>query len=190
MERLKNSILKKSKRVSDRPNLNSKETKGTRIMKIHKLVLRTNGGQFEDFQADPEFSNEVFKLAQKIKVVMERLARFLKKRELRGVAQIFFKNGRLLLELILYKCRIDLTYSLLTKGVTTQVIIITATAGGAIGFILSWLSAGAALIAPPVLISTLLIRSLLQQIANQRDYSKFKNMVTKMLEDGELKQTI
>ena len=189
MERLKNSIIKKSKLVhqSDRPIFNSKET---RIKKIYKVALDNRGGQFENFQADHEFSNEVFNLAQEIKGLVERLARFLKKRESKGVARIFFKNGRLLLELILYKCRIDITYSLLTEGLSTQVIVITATAGGAAGFTLSWFSAGASLVAPPVLISILLIRSVAQQIVNQRDYAKFKKLVTQMLEDDELKQTI
>lgn len=46
------------------------------------------------------------------------------------------------------------------------------------------------MVAPPVLISILLIRSVAQQIVNQRDYSKFKNLVNQMLKDNELKQTI
>lgn len=189
MERLKNSIIKKSKlvRQSDRPIFNSKET---RIKKIYKVALENRGGQFENFQADHEFSNEVFNLAQEIKGLVERLARFLKERELKGVARIIFKNGRLVLELILYKCRIDINYGLLTEGLSTQVIVITATAGGAAGFTLSWFSAGASLVAPPLLISTLLIRSVAQQIVNQRNYAKFKKLVTEMLEDDELKQTI
>ena len=189
MERLKNSIIKKSKlvRQSDRPIFNSKET---RIKKIYKVALENRGGEFENFQADHEFSNEVFKLAEEIKGLVERLARFLKERELKGVARIFFKNGRLLLELILYKCSIDISYSVLTEGLSIQVIVITATAGGAAGFTLSWFSAGASLVAPPVLISILLIRSVAQQIVNQRDYAKFKKLVTQMLEDDELKQTI
>jgi hypothetical protein len=189
MERLKNSIIDKSVIKSDIPipTPNSKEIK---IKKIYNFALENRGGQFENFQADHEFSNEVFKLAQQIKRLVERLASFLKERELKGVAGIFFKNGRLVLELILYKCRIDITYSLLTEGLSTQVIVITATAGGAAGFTLSWFSAGASLVAPPILISILLIRSVAQQIVNQRDYSKFKKLVTKMLEDDELKQTI
>lgn len=189
MERLTNSIIKKSKlvRQSDRPIFNSKET---RIKNIYKVALENRGGQFENFQADHKFSNEVFNLAQEIKGLVERVARFLKERELKGIARIFFKNGKLLLELILYKCRINITYSLLTEGFSTQVIVITATAGGAVGFTLSWFSAGASLVAPPVLMSILLIRSVAQQIVNQRDYAKFKKLVTQMLEDDELKQTI
>jgi hypothetical protein len=79
---------------------------------------------------------------------------------------------------------------LVTEGLSTQVIVITSTAGGAAGFTLSWFSAGASLVAPPVLISILLIRSVAQQIVNQRDYSNFQKLVNKMLEDDELKQTI
>lgn len=187
MERLKNSIIKKSTlvRQSDRSISNSKK-----IKTIYKFALGNRGGQFEEFQADHKFSNEGSKLAQEIKGFVERLSCFLKERELKGVARILFKNGRLLLELILYKCRINMTYSLLTEGLSTQVIVITATAGGATGFTLSWFSAGASLVAPPVSISILLLRSVAQQIVNQRDYSKFKTLVNKMLEDDELKQTI
>jgi hypothetical protein len=189
MERLKNSIIKKSKLVmkSDKQIFNSKET---RIKNIYKVVLENRGGQFEKFQADHEFSNEVFQIAQNIRGLVERLARFLKERELKGIARIFFKNGRLVLELLLCKCNIDITYSLLTEGLSTQVIIITATAGGATGFTLSWFSAGASLVAPPILISILLIRSVAQQIVNQRDYFKFKKLINQILEDDELKQTI
>jgi hypothetical protein len=189
MERLKNSIIKKSKLISksSRPILNSKDT---RIQKIYQVALGNRGGQFEEFQADDKFSDEVFKLAQEIQGFVQRLARFLKERELKGIAKIFFKAGRLMLELILYKCRIDITYSLLTQGLSTQVIVITVTAGGITGFTLSWFSVGATLVAPPILISTLLIRNFVQQILNQRNYSKFKKLINEMLEDDELKETI
>ena len=113
MERLKNSIIKKSKLViqSNRPIFNSKEI---RIQKIYKFALQNRDGQFENFQVDHEFSNEVFKVAQEIKGLIERLARFLKERELKGIAKIFFENSRFFLELFLYKCRIDITDSLVS----------------------------------------------------------------------------
>ena len=62
MKRLKNSIIKKSKLVgqSDRSISNSKKIQ---IKKIYKFALGNCVGQFEEFQADHEFSNEVFKLA-------------------------------------------------------------------------------------------------------------------------------
>ena len=65
-------------------------------------------------------------MAQEIKEFTKRLAAFLKERELKGIAKIFFKNGRLLLELIFYKCKIDITYHMLIKELSTQVIVITA----------------------------------------------------------------
>lgn len=58
-------------------------------------------------------------------------------------------------------------------------IVITLAAGSAAG-----------LVAEPVLISMLLIRSVTQQIVNQKDYSKFKKLVNQMLENDELKQTV
>ena len=84
MERLKNSIIEKSELVikSDRPIFNSKDK---RIQKIYKVALNHRGGEFENFQEDHEFSNEVFKLAQEIEGLVERLARFLKERELKGI---------------------------------------------------------------------------------------------------------
>lgn len=96
----------------------------------------------------------------------------------------------MILELILYKCNINLSYAVLTEELSTQVIVFTATVGGATSFTLSWFSAGAALVAPPLLISTLLLRSFTQQILNQREYLKFKKMVNKMLKDDDLKQTL
>lgn len=183
MERLKNSIIKKS----DSSISNSKEIS---IKRIYKFVLGKRGGQFENFRSDHEFSNEIFMLAQEIKKLIERLASFLKERELKGVAKIFLKNGRLLLELILYKCRIDITYSLVTEELSTQIIVITATTGGAAGFSFAWFSAGATLVTPLVLTSTLLIRSIFQQIVHQRDYSKFKKLLNKIFEDEELKQNL
>jgi hypothetical protein len=96
----------------------------------------------------------------------------------------------LILKLILYRCKIDIIYSILTEGLSTQVIVLTSTLGGAAGFTISWFSVGAILVSPPLLISVLLLRSAAQQILNQRDYSNFKKMVNKMLEDDELKQTI
>ena len=63
-ERLKNSIIKKSKLVrSKTPISNSKKAK---IQKIYRFALNNRGGQFEEFEAQHEFSNVGFKLAQKM----------------------------------------------------------------------------------------------------------------------------
>ena len=62
-----------------------------KIKKIYRFALGSRGGQLEEFLADYAFSNEVFQLAQEIKEFVERLALFLKERELKGIAKIFFK---------------------------------------------------------------------------------------------------
>jgi len=187
-ERLKNSIIKESKLVKSKtPILNSKQAK---IKRIYKFALNNRGGQFEEFEAQHKFSNESFKLAQGIKGIVERLASFLKERELKGILKIFFKSGRLILELYLSKCNININYWLLTEGLSTQVIVLTVTAGGTAGFTISWFSVGASLVFPPLLISVLLLRSFTQQVLNQREYSNFKKLVNKMLDDDELKKTI
>jgi hypothetical protein len=192
MERLKKSIINKSNWLPSKTNIPILSTKQARAKKIYNFALR--GGQFDppvdELQVNHELSNEVFNLAQQIKGIVERLATFLKERELKGIANIFFKSGKLILELILYTCKIDITYSILTEGLSTQVIILTSTLGGAAGFTISWFSVGAILVSPPLLISVLLLRSATQQILNQRDYSNFKKMVNKMLDDDELKETI
>jgi len=188
MERLKKSIINKSGLIASKtPILESKKSK---IKRIYKFALENRGGQFEEFKADHEFSNEGMKMAQQIQQMVERLAVFLKRRELKGILKIFFRHGRLILELLLYKCNINMSYAVLTEGLSIQVIVITATVGGAAGFTLSWFSAGAALIAPPLLISTLLLRSLSQQILNQREYLKFKKVINKILDEDNLKETL
>jgi hypothetical protein len=98
-------------------------------------------------------------VAQKIKRLVEQLAIFLKQRELKRVAKIFSKNGILLLEFILCKCKIDINYLLLIERLSTQMIIITSIAGGSIDFIFSWFSVGTSLVVPTLLISILSIRS-------------------------------
>lgn len=76
-------------------------------------------------------------MAEEIKGLVKQLAHFLKEPQLKGVAIIFFKNGRLFMELILYKWKIDITYLVITEELTTQLIVITSTVGGAAGFTFS-----------------------------------------------------
>jgi len=187
-ERLKNSIMNKSKLVTSKtPILNSKNAK---IQKIYRFALYSRGGQFEGFEAHHQFSNEDFELAHKIKEIVERLARFLKERELKGFLKIFFKSGRLVLELILYKCNININYLILREGLNLRIIVLTTTVGGAAGFIISWFSAGASSVFTPLVVSVLLLRNLTQQVLSQMAYSNFKKIMNKMLDDDELKETI
>lgn len=185
MERLKNSIINESSLLEQKPPiLNSKESK---IIKIPKSVLGSRGGQ--QVAADYVFSEQVFQIAQQIEKMVTRLAAFLKRKELKGILRIFFSQGRLILELILYRCNIQLEY-VRPDGVSTQVIVVAITTGGATGFIFSWLSAGSVLVAPPLLASVLLLRGFTQQILHNMEYAKFKKMINQILEDDELKQTI
>jgi hypothetical protein len=74
-------------------------TKQTRARKVYNFALR--GGQFDtsvdELQVAHEFSNEIFNLAQHIEKVVERLATFLKEKKLKGIVNIFFLNGKLIL---------------------------------------------------------------------------------------------
>ena len=88
MERLKSSIIKKSDFVRLKTLVSS--SKEMKIKQIYRFALTNRGGQIEELQADHASPNEVFHLAQNIKGIVERLAVFLKKRELKGVARIFF----------------------------------------------------------------------------------------------------
>lgn len=189
MKRLKASLIKKSTSLpkSDAPILNSKRA---RMQRIYRIVLEKHGGQLRNIRVDHEFYNEIFKIAQDIKNLVERLACFLKERELQGVARIFFRNGRLLLELLLRQYQIDISYSLLIDEVSPQVIVTTVCLGGALGFTLSWFFIAASLATPPLLVSTLIIRSVTQQVTDHREYAKFKKLVNQMLDDDDLKQTI
>ena len=188
MERLKKSIINKSGLVvSKTPILESKKSKTKRI---YKFALGSRGGQLEEFQNAHEFPDKLMKMAQQIQQMVERLAAFLKQRELKGLLKIFFCNGKLILKLILSKCNINLTYEVLTEGLTPQVIVITSTVGGAAGFTLSWFAAGAILITPSLFLSILGLRSFAQQILTHIEFSKLKDLFQQRFEEDEIKETL
>jgi len=155
MERLKKSIIKKSKLLnkSERTIFTSKKARIKKIYKfaVESVALKNRGGQIENL--NPEDSKKLFKLALEIQGFVQRRASFFKETELKRVARILFKNGKLILELILCKCKIDITYALLNEKLSTQVIVVTAAVVGTAGFIVYWFSVGASLVAPPLLIS-------------------------------------
>ena len=100
------------------------------------------------------------------------------------------KSGRLIIELILIKCNIELDYEFLIAGSSVQVIVMTTIVGGAAGFTWSWFSAGGMLIAPPVLLGTLISRSMVQQFVNYRESKKFKELVLEILEDKKVEERL
>jgi hypothetical protein len=132
MARLKNAIIEESPLIKPSPlkpiNFYSKKSK---IKRIYKFALNNRGGQ-----VDIEYQS-----AEKIKNVIIKLAVFFKKKELKArVLKIIFTQGRLLLQLILYTCKIKLQY-LVVDEVNTQIIVITCCAGGTAGFVFSWFAA-------------------------------------------------
>jgi hypothetical protein len=189
MERLKNSLIRKSRLVPSRkrPRLTSKEAK---IKKIYKFALTGRGGQLDDLQVELQLTDQGFRLAQEIQRLVTKLAAYLKQRELKGILRIFFKHGRLVLELILFRCNINISYAYLTEGLSTQVIVFTTLAGGATGFTIAWLSVGASLVSPPLLAGLLFIKSFREQWINFHEYKKFKEGIEKLLKDPEIRETI
>ena len=186
MKRLRDSIIKKSELVS-KSDLSVSNSKEIRIKRIYKFALENRGG---DLETDLAVSQEVFNFASEIKHIVERLACYLKDRELQGRARIFFKNGRLLLELILFNCKIGINYYPMITDPSQFFVVTNVLIGGAAGFTIAWFSAGASLVMPPILLSALFARSIKQQIITDRDYRKFRDLIKKLLEDEKIKGTI
>ena len=179
-KRLKRSIIKKSELTNQRKSSLKKLKK---IMRIYKVALNTRGGV--DILKE-KLAAETYQIATEIRNIVERLVIFLKKNELHGVAKIFFKAGRLMIELILTNvCNIGINYQVFGNGPSTQIIIFTTVAGATSGFIMSWLSAGAMLFAPPALLTLFAGRSFYQQVKNIKEALAFKELVDNILKEDE-----
>ena len=89
IKRLKKSIIKKPKFISDKSNLSPIEK---RIIKISRVALEYRGGQLLLGKRNHKFFSEVLRLTRDMKNIVERLVHFLKERELKGVAEIFLKT--------------------------------------------------------------------------------------------------
>lgn len=193
IERLKKSMIEKSKlQIQSKKAIpNSKEM---RIKKVYKLALQNRGGQLDNLPQDLENARKAVQLAEKIRKLVENFAIFLKRNEMKGIFKILFKNGRLLLELLLTKYNIQIYYQICyiftEQGLNTQIVVWTSTMGGLTGFTLSWFSVGAWFVTPPVLISILSLRSFAQQIINNREYNKVKKIVFQALNDPEIKKRL
>jgi len=90
------------------------------------------------------------------------LANFIKERKLKGITTILFKNGRLLLNLILCSCSIDINYSIFFERINTQIIILTTIAEGTTGFTLVWFFVSVLIVADPLLTLIIFLRGLMQ----------------------------
>ena len=117
MQRLKNSIINKSE-LKETNSLRRFVSKKSKIQAIYRFALTNRGGQnFDNSDFEQKLFQVSYNLADEIKGMVEKLAAYLKQQELKGVLNIFFKNGRLLLELILVKCNINLTYTFFFRGI-------------------------------------------------------------------------
>jgi len=189
-DRLKKSIESKSRLLLPSRKQRKLNAMKQQIKKVYRFALTGRGGQLDDFQASFEPTETGFKLAQEIEKLVTRLAAYLKRRELRGILKIFFKNGRLILELILVQCNINLSYATVGEGLKVQVIVFTSLAGGATGFTIGWITAGATLVSVLFLATLLFAKSLQQQWLNVQDYRRLKEQMKRLLEDPELQQTL
>ena len=179
-KRLRDSVISKSKKIS--PSKNVSHFNRDRTKKIFKFaVSSTRGGDLQKLELNDKIYKKMFLMAQKIQKIIEELAIFLKKRELKGTARIFFKSGRMLLELILHGCRIRVSYMLLDPKINNSVIIVSTTLGMGTGYILSWIKAVSILSCPVILALSFLTRSVGQQIGNQKAYLKFKKSISEGL---------
>ena len=180
MERLKNSIIKKSTKIQ--PKLTSFNSKKSKIKRIYKLALNNRGGEV----------NIEYELATKIKNIVVQLVTFLKRRELKGFLKIIFCQGRIVMDFILRLCNIQLNYyySYMSEEITPKVIVIALTTGGTTGFIISWFKVGTILIAPSLLVSGLFFRSVAQQVKNYWEFLTLKKALNELLvNDPEIRQT-
>jgi hypothetical protein len=196
MARLKNAIIKESRVIKpSKPTKATKPTKVTnfyskesKIKRIYRFFISTRGGQVDI--EDQQYQHQQYQLAEKIQDVIIKLAVFLKERELRArLLKIILTQGRLLLQLVLYRCKINLQY-LVVGEVNPQIVVIACCTGGTAGFVFSWFSVGAILVTPPTILSAFLLRSLGQQILHNMEYTKLKNSIGRLLKDKTLREEI
>lgn len=157
------------------PSLKSKNSK---IKRISKFALNNRGGDdydpFDEFMRMKEYeletNNQMSKIATKIKQQIEILLSFMKKQELKGILRTLLCNGRLVFELIVTQCQINLDYAITYEALESQVVVITSvvtsTSGFDLGFVISCFMVGAAVLLPVGIVVTFLLRSISQQIAN------------------------
>ena len=133
-----------------------------KLQMISKWALSIPPGSIDDEPIPPLDPTSDYKLALKIQTLVLQLFHFLKKKEVNAATLKFiFSYGRLILELILRRCGVNLHYTFVISE-TKQVVIIAIGTVGATGFVLSWFSVGAILFGFPTLLSAFILRSFFQ----------------------------
>lgn len=172
MKRLRNDIIDKSRLIEPSKSTNKLSPKKAAIRNVYRIGFNTRGGS--DYQ---------YQLAEGIQDFVIQLAVFLKRRELRArILKFIFVKLRLLLKLILLKCKIRLEYIAL-DSVSPEFAVIACCAGGTTGFVASWFAVGTILFAPPTILSVFLMRSLSQQITDYVEYTKFQNTLDRFFKN-------
>lgn len=147
MIKLKNDIIKKSRLIE--PSKATKSLNNSKKLKI-QMIYRVDINNRVECKYD-------YQLAQQIKDLVLKLAVFLKEKEIRDkVLKIIFIQGRLVLQLVLSLCNINLQY-VVVDSVSPQVAVIACCTSNAIGFVCSWFSVTGFLVAPSTLLSVFLM---------------------------------
>jgi hypothetical protein len=185
MNRLRESIMKKS------PVIKSDSKTLSHLEKVEKVKIIANQPSQYPFIRGGAGINS-YDLASQIQDLVLELAGYMKKRALQGTLKIIFSHGTLILELILKQCGIHLDYDFMwiKNQSSTQVIVFAIVSGGSAGFTVSWLSAGASLITPVLLLTTFILRSTGQQILHNIDFAKFKETLINLMENEKVRDTI
>lgn len=191
MKRLKDSLIKQS-RLIDQPQFqsrNSRSSRNKKIQKIYKFALNPRGGQIEDINLAAEFSKE-FKLAQKIKQIIERTIIFIKTKENNTkLTKFIFIALRSGIEFVLIQCNINLQ-CIITDELKPEIVILALSTGGTFGFIHGWFAAGFFLALTPSVLSVFLVRSLFQQYMHFRQYQRVLEISVKLSKDPEYRKAI
>lgn len=180
--RLRKSIIKKSLIINSSTTTLSQPD---RVKKIGWIALEypfvnVRGG------------SNAYDLAAQIEDVILKLVVYMKQRSVQGALKIIFRNGNIILELILKSCGIYLDYEFMwIEGqTTTQIIVFAIVSGGTAGFTISWLSAGASLITPILLLTTLMFKSVSQQFCHNIDFAKIEQEILNLMENPTVRDTI
>lgn len=152
MERLRKSLIEKSEKLA---RFKKRKLKKSKSITVRKINLDFKGGDMnDDVPSSEDFENALEKRkavmmhnqAENFRRGIEILAGILKSRELKGVLKFGFKGGRILLELILSQCNVNLVYLYLIDANSSGRYIAAATlTGSAASFTAGWLNAGATL---------------------------------------------
>nr|WAK84915.1 hypothetical protein [Amicula sp. isolate GU52X-4 cfCalB7]WAK84977.1 hypothetical protein [Amicula sp. isolate GU52X-4 cfCalB7] len=206
MERLKQSIIKESELLKATPQ-GKQILKKAKVQKIARVAMGTHqlnirGGDLsllldladllkgsERYFAgletrNPNWSKKTYIIATKIKAIIGGLLSWLKNQEGRVFLKIVFSSSRVVLELMLSQCDIDiLHYIAISEGNTVRWVAITtsASAGTAAGFTAVWFTAGAKILLPLLAGMTFALRTAWQQRANILDYRVFLEKVDDMM---------